>query len=98
MAKISGLVIFVFGVLITFFSKYLQEGKDPFFEIFFYVGIVFIAWGIIRIIFMPSKRQNKIVKAQEDKKKKWRKFCCPRCESENTMYAKYCQMCGYRLR
>lgn len=98
MAKIPGLVIFVFGILITFFSKYLQEGKDPFFEIFFYIGIVFIAWGIIRIIFMPSKRQKKIVQIHEEKKKKWQEYFCPRCESKNTMHAKYCQMCGYSLR
>ncbi|MFH1770607.1 MAG: zinc-ribbon domain-containing protein [archaeon] len=102
MTKIPVVVILFFGVLLSFFSKYLQEGKDPFFQGFFYVGLIFITWGIIRIIigiiFGSSKKKKKATKAFGAEKEVLQNIYCPRCRSENIVNAKYCQMCGYRLR
>ena len=50
MAKIPIVAFIFFGLVLTIASKYLQDGKDPFFQSFFYVGLLFIVWVVIRII------------------------------------------------
>ena len=97
--KIPGVFLFICGVAVSAISKFNPNRDDPFFNIFFYVGIVLIFFGIVKMIFAPpSKRRQTIIEKQKEGKKGTNVIVCPRCNTKNFRYSKYCHMCSYRLR
>lgn len=96
MASIHGWVWFFVGVLVAGFSKFGPNSGQRFFTVFFYIGVLFIFIGIVKIIFAPSVRRKRILAAQD--KVKLGGLLCPNCNAKNFHYSKHCHMCGMRLR
>lgn len=64
MAKIKGVVYLLIGMLVLAVSIYVDGSsatKDL--QFFFYVGLVFLVWGIIKTIFdfLRSQSQRKVI-------------------------------------
>ncbi|MBC8500716.1 MAG: hypothetical protein ISS25_00405 [Nanoarchaeota archaeon] len=95
MVKIPGFVYLLIGVVVAGYSQFAPNSDMPFFNIFFYIGIVFIFWGVVKMIFSPSKRREKTLEHQE---KTSGIIFCPRCNAKNFSYSRFCHMCKYKLR
>lgn len=98
MAGIPGIFIFVIGLAMTIYSRivYMQT-PEPWLNVFFYLGIIFIFWGIVKMVLSPSKRQKDVQTFQEEKQNTKKATVCPRCNARNFHYARFCMMCGYRF-
>ena len=68
MAKTGSIPAWVYiiaGAGIAFFSKFVQSRTDiNSLQLFFYIGLVFILIGLIKIIFKAGKKKEKALKAQ----------------------------------
>ncbi|MBU0667032.1 MAG: zinc-ribbon domain-containing protein [Nanoarchaeota archaeon] len=64
MAKIPGVAYIIVGIIISVYSKLMvsKTGKDPFLDIFFYIGAFFVFVGVVKIIFARSKKEKPINK------------------------------------
>ncbi|MBU0471014.1 MAG: hypothetical protein KKF89_01000 [Nanoarchaeota archaeon] len=98
MAGIHWIVYLFAGILVAGYSKIGPGNDEPFFNIFFYIGIAFIFWGFVKLIFSPSKKREKVLNYQQDKASAGRNLVCPRCNAKNFNYSKFCHMCGFKLR
>ncbi|MAG39106.1 hypothetical protein CMO90_03380 [Candidatus Woesearchaeota archaeon] len=95
MTKIPGFVYFILGIIISAYSKYIEEKtKADFLTIFFYIGIFFIFIGIVKMIFAPSKTKKNF----KHKKNYGHIMLCPRCKTKNYNYSRFCHICSYRLK
>ncbi|NQU97895.1 hypothetical protein HQ533_00350 [Candidatus Woesearchaeota archaeon] len=97
MAKIHWFFYLVVGIVIAGYSKFGPMAGEPFLNVFFYIGVVFIFWGIVKMIFSPSGRRDKVMKYKEEKSKGSGNVVCPKCKSNNFTYSRYCHICAYRL-
>jgi len=101
MAKIPGPIWIIIGITISAYSKFVQmKNPSPAFNGFFYLGIVFIFWGVVRVIFSPNR--TKAV-TREELNVKPRTVSgivfCPRCGTKQLRPdVRFCHACGHRNR
>lgn len=102
MAKLaSGWWIFV-GILVIVISYYVEELAFS-----FYLGIAFIAFGLIKFFIFrkiaPAKEEKKIeevmptFKPEVQRERPSHEFC-PRCRAKIMLGSRFCSNCGSRLR
>ena len=108
--KIHSWLWLIAGIAITIFSKIIS-GRDPSnapaMTLFFYVGLLFIAIGVFKIIIqlvLNKKSQKntyeKIAKKatnEVNNQDRFRIVYCNNCGSKNYAFFNYCQHCGKKL-
>lgn len=96
MARISGIVFIIVGIIVTITSYFFVE--EIF--VFSYIGILFIVWGIIKIIYKkltsPSKKKTDFIK--QHKKHRNRRPHCPYCNKVIVIHDNFCSNCGALLK
>lgn len=102
MVRIHGLVYLIVGIGVVIPSRFV-DGLQP----FFYVGIVFIAIGVAKLVWRYITRE-KTPKMQSYKPMQQRRtqapyqqqpvYRCPRCGSQSGALFNFCSQCGVRLR
>lgn len=97
MTGIHGFIYLAIGVILAFYSEFMATDNEPFFRFFFYVGIVFVFWGVVKLVFSPTRRRKKLIQNQKKQKKATGVVICPRCKNHNYHYSRFCHHCGYKL-
>ena len=107
--RIPGWFFFIVGVFMAGYSAFVNymTGEGAM-KIFLYVGGFLIFVGIVKMIFSrPSPRKIMMMQQRAMRmnprqtavaNKQLGVGVCPRCRSRNYYYARFCHMCGYRLR
>ena len=109
--KIPGWLWLIAGIGISILSKVIA-GKDnanvAAMTLFFYVGLLFIAIGIFKIILIlilnkksEKSSYEKIVKkatSEVNNQNRFRIVYCDNCGSKNYAFFNYCQHCGKKLK
>ncbi len=107
MATIPGWMYFIVGVFVAGYSAFVNTKTESSMQIFMYLGAFLIFIGIVKMIFSRSgtkrKKAEKMLKKmpKKDLKKANKQLgisICPRCRSKNYYYARFCHMCGYRIK
>lgn len=101
MAKIHGLIYIIVGLFISILSWKLTYQK---FILFFYIGLIFVLVGAIKIIlnFLKNKSQNKLQSAHQkmpyqlqQKHLQAQKFRrCHKCGNIMKLNDRFCSRCG----
>ncbi|MFQ5621448.1 MAG: hypothetical protein ACE5FT_06415 [Candidatus Nanoarchaeia archaeon] len=83
------------GVVVTYVSYVLGDKYD----LFFYVGLLFLVWGLFKLVLnyvmkSPSKVEEKAVERRMEPNV----IACPYCASSCYSSARFCHMCGGKLR
>ncbi|MFH1589403.1 MAG: hypothetical protein ABIB43_02455 [archaeon] len=94
---IHGFFYLIIGIVLAAYYQFIDTTGEPFFKIFFYIGVVFIFWGIVKLIFAPSSRRRAILRQQKKSGKSLRFVYCPRCKARNFQQSRFCHICGYRI-
>lgn len=81
----------VVGAILSGYSRFVDQTGELSFQIFFYVGVAFIFWGVVRLIFSP-----KSAKPKKEQGKKGR--ICPRCQTPLFHNSRFCHMCGFKVK
>ena len=106
MAKIHGLVYIVTGFLVSSISWKINYAKM---FLFFYIGIVFILIGIVRLVLtlkedkeetktqlvQKNLRQNFQIHQQNIQKQHYKR--CQRCGTIARIHDNFCSRCGARI-
>ncbi len=86
----NGFVYVVLGVLVSFFSNRVMQAADAQgMRFFYYVGMILIAVGVMKIVY------NYIKKEDESEKNV---ISCPSCGVRHYESSNYCHMCGTKLK
>ena len=98
MAKIHGLVYLLVGLLVSFLSWKLNYEKLMF---FFYIGLIFVFIGVIKLITGLMKKKNNEVDAHKKHGKmpqahRQVKYC-HQCGSALSPHHRFCSRCGARI-
>ena len=107
MTKIHGLAYLILGLLIGGFSYYINnKNKSNAFALFFYIGIIFVMIGIIKLL--AKVVQKKAVKKTEIHNHAHQRPTptsqvrfCGHCGASLRQHDHFCPMCGnaaYSLR
>ena len=101
--KIHGLVYLVIGAIVVFFTMYVESrNEDAGMTFFLYVGYLFLAIGVFKILkglLLREKKENNInkeIKFSDNYKKKI--ISCHVCSVRHYSNSNYCHMCGTKLR
>jgi membrane protein implicated in regulation of membrane protease activity len=115
MASIPGWIYIIIGVAIAIYSKLLvkETGANPFLNIFFYIGVAFIAVGLVKTIFKRSKKDKPVNEPHtpvQQKQTQQQKpvvqqqtqntpgiVYCNRCGAKHYSNSNFCHLCGSRL-
>lgn len=84
------------GLVVTFVSAYVGDKLT----LFFYTGLLFLAWGVFKFGVSYLTKQASVT---EEKKTERRLqttpvIGCPHCATSVYATARYCHMCGGRIR
>ncbi|MFC1647965.1 hypothetical protein ACFL1B_00760 [Nanoarchaeota archaeon] len=98
MAGIHGIIWIIVGALLSVFSKVFGklQGRG-FFEITFYLGIVFGLFGIAKLFFNRSPKEEKWDSSDERPGQRPSVVNCPKCSRRNHTISNFCHMCGHKL-
>ena len=104
MASIPGWIYIIIGVAIAIYSKLLvkETGANPFLNIFFYIGVAFIAVGLVKTIFKRSKKDKPVNEPHTPVQQKQTQntpgiVYCNRCGAKHYSNSNFCHLCGSRL-
>ncbi len=112
--SIPGWLYLIFGAIITGYSQFLLNSKglekNTVFQFFFYVGLIFIAIGIFKLIIRYALGEKKkkidndfaygynLEKTSNNQNNKYKLITCPKCQAKNYKTYNFCYKCGSRLR
>lgn len=92
MAKIHGLVYVIIGLSISIVSWKLKNEK---LMSFFYIGLIFVLIGFVKLIFNKIKRKvGKTEKIHKATYQNQRFKYCPKCRTMLNVYDRFCRRCG----
>ena len=104
MAKIPGPVYFIIGLLVSGVSWYVntKQGRNDL-ELFFWIGLIFIAWGVFKImirLILSSGKKDKVphTNANYHYRDIDHGRYCPACGTPISRFDMYCRGCGMRVR
>jgi|FLOH01.1.fsa_nt_gi ribosomal protein L37E len=115
MARIPGWLFLIVGLGVVIYSSIIQSSAqaDVSLQLFYYIGIIFICWGIIKMIFRAAKdhreksplkkvemmRKAHILQQRHQKPHVPAGTFCPRCgRRQPDSHGRFCRVCGYRIR
>ena len=84
----------IVGLLVTVVSLYV--GKKL--QFFFYVGLIFIAWALFKLTVNYLLRPPKKVEERRIERKINTVIACPYCATAVYTTARFCHICGGRLK
>ena len=95
MPKINGLVYIAVGLFVSIMSYKLNYQKLIF---FFYIGLLFVFVGVVKLIFGLIKRNvNKKESAQQKTQHQAKIKYCHRCGNAMRLDARFCTRCRARV-
>ena len=96
MAKIHGLLYVIVGLFVSIMSWKLDYQKLIF---FFYAGLIFILFGVIKLIFnLVKNKANKSEEIHFKSQHQTQRFkYCAKCGSPSRLQDKFCRKCGVRI-
>ena len=104
MAKIHGIVYLITGIFVAVASYEISYGK---LYVFFYIGLLFIIYGIAKTIIefinkdkkkevnSPNIHKNQLNQFKHPLKQQYKR--CPNCGNVARGYDNFCPRCGNRL-
>lgn len=105
MARIPGGIYFIIGVFVAGYSFFINTQTGNSMKLFMYLGAFLIFIGIVKIIFAKGRPRRAPRQIRQMNRRQLTQTnrnlgisICPRCRSKNYYYARFCHMCGYRLR
>jgi len=110
--KIPGWLWLIAGIGVAVLSKVISArdaSNAAAMTLFFYVGLLFIAVGIFKILIkvilsnkknkiIVNKRSKKISSEKNNKGNRYEVIYCSNCGSKNYAFFNYCQNCGKKLK
>ena len=104
MAKVHGIVYLIIGIFVAIASYKINYDK---LYVFFYIGLLFIIYGVAKIIIdyinkdekkqvvPPNINKNQLNQFRQPVKQLYKR--CPNCGNVARGYDNYCPRCGNRL-
>ena len=89
--KIHGIAYLVIGLFVTLVSSFVENMK-----IFIVFGIIFMAIGVGKLIFMKTAEEVKEERQERVAQPKY--IRCPSCHAFNYPYALRCHFCHKRIK
>jgi chromate transport protein ChrA len=94
MAKIHWLVYIIVGIFVSIFSWKTDFEK---LMLFFYLGLLFILIGIVKLVFVIGKGRHKEEKTHHKAGQQHKGKYCHSCGSQIELHHKFCTKCGAKL-
>ena len=94
MAKIHWLVYIIIGLFVAIFSWKRDFEK---LMIFFYLGLMFILIGIVKLVFSIGKNKHKEEKIHHKASQQHKGRYCHSCGSPALPHHNFCTKCGAKL-
>jgi len=101
--KLPGWLWLIFGLAISIFAQIVMSNQEnpTAMQLFFYIGLVFIAIGvfkiIIKIMLKPKESKYEKKEALSEQNNKFKVILCPNCKAKNYNSFNYCRNCGTKL-
>lgn len=101
MASIPGIVFIIIGIIMSVVSFFRIESL----KVFIYVGLLFVFWGLVKIIAKTLRSEKKrateyeeeYYKSQKPQQRHAQTRYCPRCRSQIALHHNFCSKCGARV-
>ncbi len=100
MAAIKGIIFVIIGLFVSISSYALGKKGSANLQLFIYVGISFVAFGLIKMLIEAAgkpKKEKKTLHKPASASQNPRVKHCPVCRIKMPSYANFCFNCGRRM-
>ncbi|MBN1156382.1 zinc ribbon domain-containing protein [Candidatus Woesearchaeota archaeon] len=101
MTSIKGIVFIIIGLFVSITSYVLGKKGGTNLQIFVYVGIAFVAFGLVKMLIetagKPKKEKRPEQRTNPASPSNQRVKYCPGCGAKMPAYAHFCFNCGMKV-